>query len=106
MAAKTVRLSPVIGRALRLLRREISIESAVLFGSRATGLANRWSDFDLAVFSPTVEGWTVEDKVRLISLAKKASPLIELHLFSDRALREARPTNFYGHILSTGIKVS
>ena len=39
-------------------------------------------------------------------LRQEIDPLIELHLFSERALREARPTNFAGHILATGVKVA
>jgi len=106
MAAKRTRVSGALRRAVARLRREIDVETAVLFGSRATGDAHRDSDFDLAVFSRAVERWTIEDKVRLAGMVKEINPLIELHLFSERALKEARPTNFAGHILATGVKVA
>ena len=106
MAAKRTRIDGALRRAVARLREEIDVESAVLFGSRATGVAHRDSDIDLAIFSKAVERWTVEDKVRLAGTIKGISPLIELHLFSERALKEARPTNFAGHILATGVKVA
>ena len=106
MAAKRTPVNSELRRAVARLRQEIDVETAVLFGSRATGEAHRDSDFDLAVFSKAVERWTVEDKLRLTGMIKEINPLIELHLFSERALREARPTNFAGHILATGVKVA
>ena len=31
---------------------------------------------------------------------------VELHLYSDRCLEKARPSNIYGHILATGRKIA
>lgn len=106
MAATRARVNGALHRAVARLRLEIDVQDAVLFGSRVTGVPHRESDFDLAVFSKAVERWTVEDKARLSSLVKEINPLIELHLFSERALKEARPTNFAGHILATGVRVT
>jgi len=106
MATKRTRVDATLRRAVDRLRKEIDIDSAVLFGSWASGMAHRDSDIDLAVFSKTVNRWTVEEKIRLVGAMKEISPLLELHLFSANALKDARPTNFAGHIIATGVRVA
>lgn len=96
-----------IDQALNFVKKQINISEAFLFGSYLTGKPDEWSDIDLAVFSPDVEGWTIEQKAQLAAEVKlRCAANVELHIFSTAILPQARPTNFYGHVLGTGRKVA
>jgi len=101
--AETETVNAVIEKGLDYLRKHIRIDAAYLFGSQLTGEANEESDIDLAVFSPDADTMSLADRVRLGSeLALDCSLDLELHLFSSRALANARPTNFAGYIVTHG----
>jgi predicted nucleotidyltransferase len=95
--AETESVNAVIEKGLDYLRTRIRIEAAYLFGSQLTGEANEESDIDLAVFSPDADNMSLAERIRLGSeLAVDCSLDLELHLYSSRALANARPTNFAG----------
>jgi len=101
--AETAALEVALERALDFLRQRIRIEAAYLFGSQLAGNTHLDSDIDLAVFSPDVENMRFMERVRLGSdLALECHPDVELHLYSSRALADARPTNFAGYIVRHG----
>jgi predicted nucleotidyltransferase len=96
----------IVKDSIGYLKKKIRISSAYIFGSYAAGTATFWSDIDLAVFSPDADKMKIEDKAKLATELKlRCHPEVELHLFSEKSLREARPTNFCGYILSEGKKV-
>ena len=99
-------ITEIIKMAIEALSNEIDIERAFLFGSYAAAAANEYSDIDLAVFSGSVEDWSLDRKIRLAARVKDVSPYLEVHIYPLSKLGEARPTNFYGHILKTGKKVA
>jgi predicted nucleotidyltransferase len=85
----------------------MSISAIFLFGSRASGETTPFSDIDLAIFSKDVATWTLEQKVDAVVEIRHLFGLdIEPHFFSDEDLKKARPTNFAGHIMSTGKKIA
>lgn len=87
-------------------RRHVPVERVVLFGSHATGEAGPDSDIDLAIFSPAIDTMTLEERLGLIrAVHEHVGYQAEVHLFGEEHLREARPTNFPGHILQTGVRV-
>jgi len=96
----------IIKNVVALLRKEIEVDAAILFGSYASGKAHEFSDIDLAVFSKSVEKWTLDEKIKFACKVKRTEPMVELHLYTLKALKEARPTNFHGHIIETGKKVA
>ncbi len=101
--AETETVDAVIERALALLQKRIRIEAAYLFGSRLTGEAREDSDIDLAIFSPNVDGMDFFQRIRARSaLTRECDPRLELHLYSSKALANARPTNFAGYIIAHG----
>lgn len=106
MVKTEVEITEIIKRAVEALSKEIIVERAFLFGSYAAGAANENSDVDLAVFSSSVEGWSLDRKIRLAARVKDVSPYLEVHIYPMSKLEDARPTNFYGHILKTGKKVA
>lgn len=106
MVKTKAELDGIIKDALAALSKEINVDGAFLFGSYATGNPHEDSDIDIAVFSNSVDGWPLEKKFRLCSKVKDINPYIELHIYPVKSLEEARPTNFYGHIIETGKKVA
>jgi len=101
--AATETVNATIEKGLEYLRKRIRIEAAYLFGSHLTGEASEESDIDLAVFSPDAEHMSLAERIRLGSeLALDCSLDLELHLYSSRALANARPTNFAGYIVAHG----
>lgn len=106
MVKTKTEIKNIIEDSIKYLGNKIHIGSAYLFGSYASGTAGIWSDIDLAVFSKDADNMNIEDKAELAAgLRLRCHMEVELHLFPQRALKEARATNFYGYILETGEKV-
>ena len=90
-------------RALDSLSEELSITAAVMFGSYVDGSPHEGSDIDLAVFTPDESRLKLKERARLqLGIQHRYAMDLELHLYPDRALERARPTNFYGYLLSHG----
>jgi predicted nucleotidyltransferase len=107
MVRPITEVKKIISETLDCLAEYLPVHSAYLFGSYAAGLARDNSDIDIAVFSPSVETMRLEEKVNLISMVQQyIKAEVEIHLFSSRRLKHARPTNFYGYILKTGKKIA
>ncbi len=103
MARKTADVAPVIERTLSSVRARIPVAKAYLFGSHLEGKQHEYSDIDIAVFSPAVDQLSFEQKVDLIvEIEREVKDSIDLHLFGMESLAEARPTNFFGYLLSYG----
>jgi predicted nucleotidyltransferase len=92
-----------IVRTIEYLQDRISITEVILFGSYASGTPHKYSDIDIAVVSPDFENKDVSFKADIFSKAKiNCSIDVDIHPFTDKARKNARPTNFMGHILKTG----
>lgn len=101
--ATLTNLEGTIEKGLARVRDRIRIEAAYLFGSQLMGEADADSDIDVAIFSPDVDGLNLVERVHLTSeIALGCDSSLELHLFSSRALANARPTNFAGYIVAHG----
>jgi predicted nucleotidyltransferase len=86
-----------------LLQRRIRIHQAVLFGSHARGEADEWSDIDLAVISPDFAHLSHKEMIGLlVEVALSVDPSVEIRPYTPQDLKNARPTNFLGHILAEG----
>lgn len=99
----TTDTAQIIRRTIEYLQRCVHVLQAVLFGSHARGEADAWSDVDLAVISPDFARMSHRDVMNLLVetvLATDSS--VEIWPYTSRDLREARPTNFLGHILAEG----
>jgi uncharacterized protein len=93
----------VVRRTIDHLRQNVTVRQAILFGSHAQGRANEWSDVDLAVISPDFVGMSHRRLIDLlVETALAVDSSVEIHAFTPRDLKEARPTNFLGHILAEG----
>ncbi len=90
-------------KTIRYLQNQITITEVILFGSYATGTQQKHSDIDIAVISPDFENKDINFRAAIASKAKiNGSIDVEIHPFSLQSLKDARPTNFIGHILKTG----
>ncbi len=106
MRRSTVEVNKIAHRAAKLLASYVMLKAGYLFGSYVNGQPHKYSDIDLAFFSPDVGRMGIEEKVSLIAkIGEQISPDVEIHLYSDRCLKNARPTNFYGYILKTGKRI-
>ena len=108
VVARTAKeLEDILQRTIDEVSRRLSLREAYLFGSYANGTADDNSDIDIALFSPTEDNLALEDRFRLIARVRYAVQAeIELHLYSDKCLKRAEPSNIYGHILATGRKIA
>jgi predicted nucleotidyltransferase len=106
MARNPDEVARIARQALDALSNELEISAAILFGSYVEGTPHESSDIDLAVFTPDASRPNVEEKARLqLRVQPQCANDLELHLYSDRALAEARPTNFCGYLLTHGVRL-
>jgi predicted nucleotidyltransferase len=92
-----------IVKTIHYLQNQITITEVILFGSYAAGTQHKHSDIDIAVISPDFENKDINFKAAISSKSKiNGSIDVEIHPFTLKSLKNARPTNFIGHILKTG----
>ncbi|PWB81724.1 MAG: hypothetical protein C3F08_01260 [Candidatus Methylomirabilota bacterium] len=99
----TTDIAQMIRRAIEYLQRRVHVRQVVLFGSHARGQADVWSDVDLAVISPDFERMSHREVMDLlVETALKTDASVEIRPYTPKDLRQARPTNFLGHLLVEG----
>lgn len=92
-----------VRQTIEFLRRKIRVQQVVLFGSQAKGKADKWSDIDIAVISPDFARMSHKQVMDLlVEAALSIDPALEIRPYTPQDLKEARPTNFLGHILAEG----
>ncbi len=97
------RTEEIVRRTIERLQQKIRVQEAILFGSHAQGEADAWSDLDLAVISPDFSRLSHRKIVSLLAeVALAVDPSVEIRPYTTQDLKEARPTNFLGHILTVG----
>lgn len=103
MAKTAANTEEIIKQTIEFLQKRAKVDQAILFGSHAREEADEWSDVDLAVISPDFARMTHSKLMDLlVEVALAVDPSIEVRAFTPRDLKEARPTNFLGHILAEG----
>jgi predicted nucleotidyltransferase len=83
------------------VRKTMSPDAIILFGSYVDGNPHEWSDIDIAVIMNGFDGSWLETTTLLSSLTRRVSIIIEPHLLdvsSDRS-------GFVEHILKTGVVI-
>ena len=92
--------------ALESLSRRSRPVAAYFFGSRAEGRADRWSDYDLAVFIDGAEKWDMHGLAQFCSaIQKEAGDDIELHIFPASQAEAPEPASFAAYIIKHGIRL-
>ena len=106
MVRSDAEVERIVRKTLQLAAERLPLAAAYLFGSYCDGTADEDSDIDIALFSPAAKDLSLNDRITLLTDIRLAvGAEVELHLFDQDCLAEARPSNFYGHIVSTGRKV-
>lgn len=92
--------------ALQALCRHVHPVAAYLFGSRAEGRADKWSDYDLAVFIAGVETWDMPRLARFCAeIQQEAGDDIELHIFPASQAAAPEAASFAAYIIAHGIRL-
>jgi predicted nucleotidyltransferase len=103
MVKISTKVKTLIDSTITYLNSYYKIEQVILFGSQVAGRGHRYSDIDLMVVSSDFEKKKLNDLLNVFSkISLELSPDIEIHPFTPKDIKEARPTNFIGHILRTG----
>ena len=90
--------------AVQTLSRLAVVRAAYVFGSRAEGRADQWSDIDLAAFMEGIEDWDLQRRARAMALVmEEAGADIEAHLFPLSALEHPERGGFAEYILKNGV---
>lgn len=102
-ATTTPRIDELVQQTIGYLKQKIHVQRVILFGSYARGDADKWSDLDLAVISPDFTGMSHANRMDLlVKLAMAVDSMVEVRPYTPEEFKEARPTNFLGHILTEG----
>lgn len=88
----------------KLAEKDVMVERAYFFGSRATGREHKWSDLDLCVISSSFGSDRHAERVRLMNLREGISDVIEPHPYSPADF-ENRFDPLAQQIKLTGIRV-
>jgi predicted nucleotidyltransferase len=103
MARSPDEVTQLATQAVAILEQEVPISAAFLFGSHVEGTSHSGSDIDLAIFTTDESHLRLEEKARLqLHIQRNCALDLELHLYSARSLGKARPSNFYGYLLTHG----
>ena len=103
MARNFVEIETVASRTLSLLRERIPVTQAYLFESQVEGVPDENRDIDIAAFSPAADAMDTATKVALmVDVERQVGASVELHLYGTSQYAEARPTNFFGYLLTHG----
>ncbi len=104
MVKEQAELRNIILKVIKYLKKQIELDYVILFGSYAGGVPHEFSDIDLGVVSTDLDNKSLEEKAQLFSEIKLNCDIdVEVHFFSLKELDNARPTNFLGHILESGL---
>jgi predicted nucleotidyltransferase len=95
-----------VNKAISSLKAKMPVDAVYLFGSQVSGNTTEYSDIDIAAFAPGVDNMNLDEKITIIARVRmEVDAPVEIHLFDSNRLKQARPTNIYGHIIETGKKI-
>ncbi len=106
MAETATDVTKALDAAAAFLTKRLRDAKVMLFGSHVHGVADEWSDIDIAVFSPDVAGMGLMQRVRLATELQLACGLeLEPHFFPDTYLDNPPEASFAKHIVETGRRI-
>ncbi|AAM25136.1 MAG: putative nucleotidyltransferase [Caldanaerobacter subterraneus] len=96
-------IQKLVKEYIDLVKKEINVKNAYLFGSYARGKYDENSDIDIAIVSDDFTGDMIEDTFRLMRLRRKIDMRIEPHPFRTVDFDVSNP--YVKEIVTKGIKV-
>jgi predicted nucleotidyltransferase len=103
MVAPATDLDKIISRFVALLSKAARVETVILYSSYVSGSPDEWSDIDLAVISPDLEGLSTWDRQEIIARATvgRAYRLAPIG-YSSSEYHNPGPHSFLREIIRTG----
>ena len=103
MASKAVQIRKKLTKYIRLLKKEISVDRVILFGSHVWGHPKPYSDIDIAVFS---RDFRDKDEIKnmqyLFKKACEVDPIIEPLAFHPKDLKNPDKRSLLYQIVTRG----
>jgi predicted nucleotidyltransferase len=103
MVERSSEIEKIVKIFLDEIQRTYRLDSAYLFGSRAKGASDQWSDIDLAVVSPDFSEDLYEERLALMRLAVAIDDRIEPKPFRPEMFTPNEP--LVDEIQKHGIKL-
>lgn len=92
--------------SVRLIAEQTPVRAAFLFGSHATGRADRFSDIDIAAFIEKYHQWDIQRRTQLmVWVQKNAGDDLELHFFPAEMAESAPPASFAAFVAKNGVPI-
>ena len=93
----------IVSRFIDMIKKDIRVDMAYLYGSYSKGRQRKDSDIDVAVVSPDFIGDIIEDKIRLMKYRRTIDLRIEPRPFLPDEFNMGNP--FAREIIETGIPI-
>ena len=93
-----------VERFLAVVRQQLHIDAAYLYGSQVAGMGKPWSDIDVAVISPDFSDDLFEERLKLMKMAANIDDRIEPHPFRVEDFESTNP--LVNEIQKHGILIS
>ena len=107
MAEIPINIKNALSHFITNLSKEITVDSAFLFGSYAKGTWTNDSDIDIAVFSDFFSGRSRTDAIAfLLDRALEYDLDIQPIVFDEKDLNNYQENPFVYEIITTGIKIA
>jgi predicted nucleotidyltransferase len=88
----------IAARYAEEVKKVLSPDAVILFGSYVNGNPHEWSDIDIAIVINGFQGNWLETASMLCSLTRRVSIDIEPHLLDETCDK----SGFVGHVIKTG----
>lgn len=107
MVLKKGELKEILAQFIRETKKRIPVRKIILFGSRAKGSPEEWSDIDIAVISPKFAGLNDFERIKLLldcaHRVEYSVPVdIETFGYTPEEYESAGHFDFLGVIKETG----
>jgi uncharacterized protein len=104
MAKIPAKIRRVIDKYIRALEdNHIHVQTAVLFGSYASGRADEWSDIDIALVSEVFEGDRFDDRSKIRKITLSVSSDLSPLPFRPEEFKPENP--FVKEIIEKGVRI-
>lgn len=104
MAEISTELKESMQKYIAQVKQTKQVKSAYIYGSYAKGIANKWSDIDVAIVSPDFSQDIFEERILLMKLALNFDDRIEPSPFRPEDFNLENP--LVNEILTFGIEIS
>ena len=96
-------IEKIVKKYIELVKKEINIRKAYLYGSYINGNFTEDSDIDIAIVADDFIGDIVEDTFRLMKIRRKVDNRIEPHPFKTSDFDLSNP--YIKEIVDTGVRI-